>query len=105
MADVYAKKIAARHAAAQGETARHTGRLADAHTRQAAALERIASALEALLDGDSEGAPGSGEQDHAPDLSDGAPDSDGKALPAGLCYVCQRPAEQHRTDPARHDET
>lgn len=27
---------------------------------------------------------------HEPDLSDGTPDEDGKALPAGLCYVCQR---------------
>lgn len=54
MADVYAEKIAARHAAAQGATARATDRLADAHTRQAAALERIAAAIEALLDTETE---------------------------------------------------
>lgn len=30
---------------------------------------------------------------HAPDPSDGVPDSDGKGLPAGLCYVCQQPTD------------
>lgn len=49
MGDVYAQKTARAHASAQQATARETGRLADAHIRQAQALERIASALEALL--------------------------------------------------------
>lgn len=45
--------------------------------------------------------PGStpGTEMHAPCLSDGVPDEDGKALPAGLCYVCQRPEPAHRTTP------
>jgi len=32
---------------------------------------------------------------HAFDPSTGEADADGKALPAGLCYVCQQPASAH----------
>lgn len=57
--------------------------------------------LRAALAGDTTEA---GVENHEPDLSDGVPDADGKGLPAGLCYRCQRPAEAHRPTPdARED--